>query len=136
MVDTLTQSARSRVMSRIKSKDTKPEILVRRIVHSLGFRYRLHVKELPGCPDMVFRRLAKVIFVHGCFWHQHKKCKLAHFPKSRHYYWEPKLNANRRRDSKNTRELAKAGWSCLVIWECEMANIQELTRKLKKFLNG
>lgn len=134
MVDSLTQVERSRVMSLVRSKDTKPEMFVRRVTHGLGYRYRLHGKRLPGCPDMVFRRLRKVIFVHGCFWHRHRNCALARLPKSRRDFWIPKLNANRKRDERNLRELAKAGWSSLVIWECEIGDADALARRIKEFL--
>lgn len=134
MVDTLTPAERSRVMRRVRSKDTKPEMLVRRLTHGLGYRYRLHDKRLPGCPDLVFRGRRKVIFVHGCFWHRHRNCALARLPKSRRDFWTPKLNANRRRDERNLRELTKAGWATLVIWECEIGDAEVLARRIRDFL--
>lgn len=134
MVDTLTMLERSRVMSRIRSKDTKPEMVVRRLTHGMGYRYRLHDKKFPGCPDLVFRRRGKVIFVHGCFWHRHRNCALARLPKSNRDFWTPKLNANRKRDEKNLRALTKAGWSVLVVWECETSNADALARRIRGFL--
>ncbi len=121
-------------MSRIRSKDTKPEITVRRVVHGMGYRYRLHDKKLPGSPDLVFRRRRKVIFVNGCFWHRHKNCAAARLPKSNRGYWTPKLNANRKRDTRNLRKLIKAGWSALVIWECETGDNDDLARRIRNFL--
>lgn len=110
---------RSALMSRIKSKNTKPEMVVRRALHSIGFRYRLHRQDLPGKPDIVLQRYKVVIFVHGCFWHQHKGCKLASSPKSRRHYWLPKLAANVARDRQHVEELEGLGWKCETIWECE-----------------
>ncbi len=134
MVDTLTVAERSRIMGRVRSKDTKPEMLVRRLTHGLGYRYRLHDKKLPGCPDLVFRVRRKVIFVHGCFWHRHRNCALARLPKSRRDFWTPKLNANRKRDERNLRELTKTGWSVLVIWECEIGDVNTLARRIRNFI--
>ncbi|MEK6562320.1 MAG: very short patch repair endonuclease [Candidatus Binatota bacterium] len=98
-------------MSRIRAKDTKPELMVRRMVHGMGFRYRLHSKKLPGCPDLVFHRKRKVLFVHGCFWHRHKNCGNDRPPKSRLGFWLPKLDENRKRDVKNKTRLRRLGWS-------------------------
>jgi DNA mismatch endonuclease (patch repair protein) len=121
-------------MRRIKSKGMKPELTVRRLVHSMGYRFRLHVSDLPGKPDLVFPRLMKVIDVRGCFWHQHGNCIDSHIPKSRIEYWRPKLQKNRRRDKKNTQKLEAFGWKVLVVWECEVGNLKRLTRNLSKFL--
>lgn len=123
-------------MALIRGKDTSAEMVVRRLVHSLGYRYRLHAKDLPGRPDMVFRSRRKVIFVHGCFWHRHEdpSCKLARLPKSRLEFWLPKLNANRERDGKNRDKLGELGWKSLVVWECELGDLASLRRALKKFL--
>jgi DNA mismatch endonuclease (patch repair protein) len=121
-------------MRRIRKIDTKPEILVRRIVHSLGYRFRLHRRNLPGTPDLVFPRLSSVIFVHGCFWHQHAGCVLARMPKSRLEYWEPKMRRNRERDAAARAQLEALGWNILVIWECETADHPALEIKLKAFL--
>src|SRR3979490_759234 len=117
-MDTLNRKERSQRMSLIRNRDTKPELLVRRLIHSCGFRYRLHRADLPGKPDLVFPARRKVIFVHGCFWHQHR-C-LRRKPKSNQDYWLPKLSKNKSRDARHLRELRGAGWSCLVIWECEV----------------
>jgi DNA mismatch endonuclease (patch repair protein) len=123
-------------MSLIRGRDTTPEWVVRKIVHSMGFRYRLHVKTLPGKPDLVFPRLRRVIFVHGCFWHRHKKpsCKLARLPKSRLEFWRPKLEGNRLRDLASNRALRKLGWAVLEVWECQLQNNETLERRLRYFL--
>jgi DNA mismatch endonuclease (patch repair protein) len=123
-------------MSLIRSVDTAPELVVRRIVHSMGFRYRLHVKTLPGKPDLVFPRLRKVVLVHGCFWHRHGKpsCKLARLPKSRLEFWRPKLEGNRLRDLASKRALRNLGWDVLEVWECELQNSEALERRLRYFL--
>lgn len=117
-MDTISPEARSRLMSRIKGKDTKPEMLVRSAAHRLGLRFRLHGKGLPGRPDLVFPKHRTVVFVHGCFWHRHG-CKLASNPKSRQDYWLPKFERNTRRDAEHRAALEAAGWRVAVIWECE-----------------
>lgn len=127
---------RSAMMASIRSRDTTPELVVRRCVRGLGFRYRLHARTLPGKPDLVFRRLKKVIFVNGCFWHQHDGCSLASVPKARPEYWLPKLARNRLRDVLNEAALIDAGWSVLVIWECETNSDALLREKLLRFLNS
>lgn len=136
MIDTLTTAKRSERMGLIRSKNTKPEMIVRRLVHGMGYRYRLHRRDLPGCPDLVFPRFHKVIFVHGCFWHYHPNpvCKLARLPKSRLDFWRPKLEGNRHRDDVNQNKLLALGWKFMVIWECEMNAIQDLAMKIKLFL--
>lgn len=133
-MDTLSPKERSVRMALIRARDTKPEISVRRLVHGMGFRYRLHVRSLPGAPDLVFRRLRRVIFVHGCFWHRHLGCPLCRLPKSRLEFWWPKLEQNRLRDLKHQRALRQMGWRWLVVWECEITRIAKLERKLKRFL--
>ena len=122
-------------MAAIKSKGMKPEMIVRRLVHSLGYRYRLHVKNLPGKPDLVFRNRRKAIFVHGCFWHQHAKerCLDGRRPKSNTGYWNPKLEGNVARDKRNRAVLKKAGWDVLVIWDCETQS-PNLKARIEKFL--
>ncbi len=132
--DKITTESRSKIMSHIRSKDMIPEMIVRRIVFNMGYRYRLHRKDLPGKPDLVFSNQHKIIFVHGCFWHQHKKCKDGHMPKSNKKYWIPKLKRNMQRDKNNIKELRKAGWDILIIWECELTNIEKLSMKLNDFL--
>lgn len=123
-------------MALIRSKDTKPEMKVRRLVHGMGFRYRLHRKGLPGRPDLVFGPRRKVIFVHGCFWHRHPGCKNARLPKSRRDFWLPKLKKNRQRDLRDVRALKAAGWGVLVVWECELRNIEQLGARVRDFLEG
>ena len=122
-------------MALIRGVDTKPEMTVRSIAHRLGYRYRLHVSTLPGKPDMVFPKLHKVLFVHGCFWHRHLGCSLARLPKSKLDFWIPKLSSNRKRDIRNAAELRRAGWKVGVIWECEISSADKLERKIKGFLN-
>lgn len=136
MVDTLSKAERSERMSRVRSKDTKPEMLVRRLIHGMGYRYRLHCRDLPGTPDIVFRRRRMAIFVHGCFWHQHPdpNCKLARMPKSRHEFWGPKLEGNRRRDDANLKKLLELGWNVLIVWECLTHDHEELKENVRTFL--
>ena len=123
-------------MSRIRSKDTRPEMVVRRLIHGMGLRYRLHAKELPGRPDLVFRPRRKAIFVHGCFWHRHEGCSRNRIPKSpeRHEYWRDKLNGNVRRDRLNQAALRDMGWAVLVIWECETKNLDRIAESIRRFL--
>ena len=123
-------------MRRIKSKDMKPELAVRRLVHNLGFRYRLHRKDLPGKPDLVFGPKRKVIFVHGCFWHGHELegCLDARRPKSNTGYWNPKLTRNKERDAKHIKNLEADGWQVFVVWECETKDEAPLRRELRRFL--
>jgi DNA mismatch endonuclease (patch repair protein) len=122
-------------MRRIRSKNTAPELLIRSLIFKSGYRYRLHRKDLPGTPDLVFPKLHKVIFINGCFWHQHK-CKEAHIPKSNREYWLPKLEQNITRDKENCKKLRKMGWSVLVLWECKTENLNTLRRKIIEFLNS
>ena len=117
---------RSRNMSAIKSKNTKPEIAVRKLLHSMGYRFRLHRKDLPGSPDIVLPKYKTFIFVHGCFWHRHENCKYASTPKTRKEFWENKFNKNIKRDKNNFKELKKLNWKVLVIWECELNSLQEI----------
>ncbi|MCL8307441.1 MULTISPECIES: very short patch repair endonuclease [Pseudomonas] len=133
-MDTLTPSERSIRMARVKAKDTRPEMLVRRLLFSLGYRYRLHDRGLPGSPDIVFRGMKKAIFVHGCFWHRHECCPLARLPKSRLEFWGPKLDGNRERDARKLLQLQSQGWDALVIWECELKDLNLLEKKLNGFL--
>ena len=119
-MDTLTPEQRSATMSRIRSKDTKPEMVVRRHLHALGFRYRLHVSKLPGRPDIVLPKWRTVIFVNGCFWHRHEGCKIATMPKSNVEFWTAKFQRNVERDTKGQAALKAAGWKVIVIWECEL----------------
>ena len=113
---------RSRNMSAIKSKNTKPEIKVRKVLHSMGYRFRLHRKDLPGSPDIVLPKYKTVIFVHGCFWHRHENCKYASIPKTRKEFWESKFKANVKRDKEIQEKIKNIGWQSVVIWECEIKN--------------
>lgn len=135
MMDSISSNERSRIMSLVKGKNTRPEMVVRRLVHGLGFRYRLHDTKLPGKPDLVFSRKRKIIFVHGCFWHRHKDCALARIPKSNQEFWLAKLEGNRLRDEINIRKLHEAGWDTLVIWECELRDQNKLSQRLRSFLS-
>lgn len=134
MADTFSKEQRSWIMSRVKGKNTRPEMIVRSMAHRLGFRFRLHQKDLPGKPDLVFKRLKKIIFVHGCFWHQHKNCKHSHRPSSNKPYWNKKLDGNVERDARNKKELRKLGWKILTVWECEIKRPEKTLGKLVKFL--
>jgi len=138
MVDRLTKERRSENMSRIRSKDMKPEMIVRKLVHGLGYRYRLHNKQLPGKPDLVFSTRKKVIYVHGCFWHQHDSpvCRIKRLPKSNLEYWLPKLERNKLRDDANKEALKKMNWSYLIIWECETKQSDTLKKRIKVFLEN
>lgn len=135
-MDNLSRSERSENMRSIRSGDTSPEWRVRRIVHSMGFRYRLHVRDLPGCPDLVFPRLRKIVLVHGCFWHPHGDCRYSHIPKSNLDYWLPKLERNRARDKRNIAALRRMGWKVLIVRECEAADSARLSKRLEKFLTA
>jgi DNA mismatch endonuclease (patch repair protein) len=134
-MDKLTPERRSANMRAIRSKGMKPEMVVRRIVHSLGYGFRLHRKDLPGKPDLAFIGRKKAIFVHGCFWHQHSACREGRPPKSNQEYWGPKLQRNMERDRKAVDDLAEQGWQCLVIWECELGDDVALRGRLTEFLN-
>ena len=126
---------RSRNMSAIKSKNTKPEIEVRKLLHSLGYRFRLHRKDLPGTPDIVLPKYKTVIFVHGCFWHRHENCKYASIPKTRTEFWENKFKENIERDKKTQEKLQNLGWKTKIVWECEIKKQDKLIKKLEDFLN-
>jgi DNA mismatch endonuclease (patch repair protein) len=135
-MDRFSPKLRSKVMSRIKGKNTKPELIVRRFLHRLGYRYTLHRKELPGTPDLVFPARRKVILVHGCFWHHHNACKDGRVPKSRVDYWSLKLRRNVERDRGSVRRLRRLGWRVLTVWECETDNLDLLSMRLLRFLGG
>lgn len=134
MTDKITPAERSALMAKVRSRDTKPEMMVRRMVFRMGYRYRLHRRDLPGAPDLVFGGQRKVIFVHGCFWHQHPGCRGARAPSSRTIYWGPKLAGNVKRDQLNRRLLRRAGWSVLIVWECELRSLSKLERRISRFL--
>jgi len=135
-MDTLSPKERSERMALIHAKDTKPEMIVRRLVHGLGYRYRLHDQRLPGHPDLVFPARRRIIFVHGCYWHRHpsQSCKLARLPKSKLDFWLPKLEGNRRRDVLNEGRLRRMGWRVLNVWECQVADLPALTKRIARFL--
>jgi len=134
----LTKAERSERMGRIGWKDTRPEMRVRRLVHGMGYRYRLHRRDLPGCPDLIFPRFKKALFIHGCFWHRHPdpSCKLARLPKSNLDFWLTKLEGNRLRDQRNQAALMALGWDYMIIWECELKDLKQIEIKLKMFLDG
>ena len=134
MVDIFSPEMRSEIMSRIRSKDTKPEKSVRSLLHRMGYRFRIHWKALPGCPDIVFTKRKKVVFVHGCLWHGHSGCKRYTIPKTRPDYWKEKIVKNALRDVENQKKLRAMGWDVLVIWECEINRLGILTSRLNDFL--
>ena len=133
--DTLSPAERSDRMSRIRSRNTGPERALRRLLTGLGYRYRLQYQRVPGRPDIAFPGQRKVLWVHGCFWHQHPGCKKATLPKSRQDFWLPKLEANRRRDMAVQAEAEQLGWTTLVVWECELSRSAELSKRLRRFLD-
>lgn len=138
MTDTLSPAERSARMSLIRAKNSKPEMIVRRMVYGAGYRYRLHRRDIPGAPDLAFIAKRKVIFVHGCFWHRHSdsKCRLARLPKSRQDFWIKKLEGNRVRDLATQARLRSEGWTFLVIWECELHDLDAMNAKIRAFLGG
>ena len=134
MTDIFDPEKRSQIMSRIRGRDTKPELIVRRVAHGLGFRFRLHRKDLPGRPDIVFPRHQAVIVVHGCFWHRHPGCKRASSPKTREGYWQNKFEDNVVRDKRNETALRDLGWKVMVIWECETKDHEAVAARIESFL--
>ena len=136
MVDVFDPAKRSEIMSRIRGRDTKPEMVVRRIAHGLGFRFRLHRGDLPGRPDLVFPRYKAVILVHGCFWHRHPGCRYATTPKTRVDYWQKKFDGNVVRDRRNETALSDLGWRTMVIWECETKDHDALAARIEGFLGA
>ena len=133
-MDTLTPEERSRLMAKIRGKNTKPELAVRSLLHRAGYRFSLHRKDLPGKPDIVLRKYNTVVFVHGCFWHRHKNCKIASTPKSNVEFWQAKFARNVSNDRKHTRKLRKMGWHVLTVWECELKNPGKVLAKLQRSL--
>ena len=129
-MDTLTPERRSWNMSRIKGAHTGPELLVRSLLHRMGYRFRLHRKDLPGRPDIVLPRLRAVVLVHGCYWHRHANCRLAYIPKSNREFWEAKFAGNVRRDSRQYEELVALGWRVITVWECETRELEMLSERL------
>ena len=135
MTDIFSEEQRSYVMSRVSSKDTKPEKIVRSFLHRSGFRFRLHMLNLPGKPDIVLAKYMTVIFVHGCFWHRHKDCRKATTPQSRKEFWEEKFKRNVIRDKENCKALRSDGWKIFVVWECELANAQKRSQRLANLVS-
>jgi len=136
MTDVFSPEKRREIMSKIRSKNTTPERHVRSILHHMGFRFRIHVKSMPGTPDIVLRKYGKVIFVHGCFWHGHKGCQRSQRPKTNLSFWLNKIESNIQRDKRNIKALTREGWKCLVIWECQLRNIDVLKQKFIRFIHG
>jgi DNA mismatch endonuclease, patch repair protein len=136
MPDVMTPEQRSRCMASIRGKNTKPELIVRSLVHRMGYRFRLHRRELPGKPDLVFVGRRSVIFVHGCFWHQHADCRLASKPATRATFWKAKFEANVSRDRRVRRKLMALGWRVLVIWECQTCDLVRLESRVLSFLKA
>jgi DNA mismatch endonuclease (patch repair protein) len=135
-MDTVSPQRRSEIMARVRSKHTAPEIAVRRLVHGMGYRYRLHRRDLPGSPDLVFVGMRKVMFVHGCFWHRHSGCAAARVPKTRHDFWLVKLQSNSERDSRNVCMLSEQGWDVMIVWECELKDMARLRAKIGRFFDA
>lgn len=123
MPDIVDQATRSRMMSGIRGKDTQPELAVRRFLHRRGFRYRVHDRRLPGRPDVVLPRYRTVVFVHGCFWHQHSGCRFATTPDSNAAFWQHKLSGNQMRDARHQEQLRQLGWRVLIVWECQVGDL-------------
>ena len=136
MADTVSQAKRTEIMSSVKQRHTKPEIIVRKILHRHGFRFRLHNKKLPGTPDIVLPKRKAVIFVHGCFWHQHEGCRKSRRPTSNVEFWNEKLDRNIARDNRKEFELEKSGWKVLTVWDCEIKNEDSLIEKLENLLHA
>jgi len=134
MTDVFSKEKRSWIMARIKGRDTKPEMLVRSLIHRMGFRFQTHKRDLPGNPDIVLPRHGKAIFVHGCFWHGHSSCRRSKRPTTNKAFWSKKLDENIRRDKRFRRELHRMGWKTLVVWQCEIRHPKKLLRKLDGFL--
>jgi DNA mismatch endonuclease (patch repair protein) len=137
-MDVFSQEKRSQVMSKIKDKDTKPEKIIRTMLHNMGYRFRLHRRDMPGNPDIVLPKYKKVIFVHGCFWHGHKGCARAKRPSSNENFWSEKLAKNMERDKKNQKELIKLGWNYLIIWQCQIkkVNSEKIAQRISMYLKS
>ena len=133
-MDTLTPEERSRCMSLIRAKNTKPEKIVRSMLHGLGYRFRLHSRDLPGTPDIVFRKAKKAIFVHGCFWHGHAGCPRATIPSTRVEFWTDKIAKTHDRDQESQRALSADGWKVFTVWECNLKNLPQVTDAIVSFL--
>lgn len=135
MADVFSKEKRSWIMSRVNGRDTKPELLVRSLIHRMGYRFRIHRRDLPGNPDIVLPKYEKVIFVHGCFWHGHKGCARSKRPTTNKIYWDNRLDNNIARDKRSLRAIRRLKWKVLVIWECEIKKPELLLIKLERFLN-
>lgn len=135
MADRVSSERRSAIMSKVGTRNTGPEMAIRKAIHRMGYRYVLHDKRLPGAPDLVFPRRRKVIFVHGCFWHGHG-CRWGRLPKSNLPYWEPKITANAIRDSRRLAELSELGWRTLVVWQCELKDMAAAIARITEFLES
>jgi DNA mismatch endonuclease (patch repair protein) len=135
-MDCFTDDQRRSLMARIRSQDTAPELTVRSVLHRAGYRFRIHRRDLPGCPDIVLPGRHLVLFVHGCFWHSHRRCKRASTPKSNRVYWVAKLEGNARRDRQQQLRLRRLGWRVAVIWECQTTDENQLRRRLEKLVHG
>jgi DNA mismatch endonuclease, patch repair protein len=136
MTDKVSKEKRSEIMSLVRSKNTSPEKMVRKILHEKGFRFRLYRNDLPGTPDIVLPKHRKIVFVHGCYWHGHKGCPRAKLPTTNEEYWEKKIRNNKLRHKKAEKKLKKDGWQIIVIWECELKNIEKASKKLIKFMKS
>lgn len=136
MADTFSQEKRSWMMSRVRGSNTKPEILVRSFIHRMGFRFRVHCRELPGNPDIVLPRYGRIVFVNGCFWHGHKRCARSKRPSTRPEFWNRKLDGNIDRDKRSRKILRRTGWEVLTVWECETRKPEKLLMRLERFLRG
>lgn len=134
MADNLTPNERSKLMSKVSGRDTKPEMIVRKFLYKQRIRYRLHVKSLPGTPDIVIKKYKKTIFVHGCFWHGHENCRASRLPSTNFDFWKSKREKNLDRDRRNNKELVSQGWKVLVVWECEIKNKNSREKRLSKLL--
>jgi DNA mismatch endonuclease (patch repair protein) len=135
MADIVDRATRSRMMAGIRGRNTKPELVVRSALHRLGLRFRLHARDLPGRPDLVFPRFRAVVHVHGCFWHRHRNCRFAYVPRSNQAFWSNKFQENVQRDRRNDRELRKLGWRIFTLWECQIADpdvLRSLAAEIRK----
>lgn len=136
MADVFTPEKRSQIMARITGRNTKPEIVVRKLIHALGYRFRLHCDTLPGTPDIVLPRLEKVVFVNGCFWHGHQGCARATVPTTNTKFWRKKIEGNIARDKRTVRKLRRQGWGVMVVWECQTRDLEKLSRRIGRFLES
>jgi DNA mismatch endonuclease, patch repair protein len=136
MPDVFPPTKRSQIMSKIGQRNTKPEIIVRKLLHRMGYRFRLHRQDLPGSPDIVLPKYKTVIFVHGCFWHGHSECPRAKLPETNQEFWENKIEKNRLRDRRNAANLAKLTWQVITVWQCELKDMEALCKRIRHALSG